>query len=79
MASKYRNEFEESPDWSLLGQVGAIAAALGIVIGIGLGSASHASAPESAAAKADVPRAVTRFDHSRIAASIEPEAPPATF
>jgi hypothetical protein len=73
------NEEGEFKAWRLLGKVGAISATIGLVVGLGLGLAGHANAPESNAGSDETAYAAARIDHSRIAATGEPEAQPATF
>jgi len=73
------NEVGEFKAWRLLGQVGAISAAVGLVVGIGLGAAGHANAPENNAGNTESAYASAHLDHSRIAAAGEPEPQPATF
>jgi hypothetical protein len=65
--------------WSLLGQVGVVSAALGLVAGLALGAAGGANAPEGNAASPETRYAVTHFDHSHIASTGEPETPAPTF
>jgi hypothetical protein len=79
MTTKHANEAGESRSWIRLGQVGAISAAVGLLVGFSLGAAGRANAPESNAGTAETAYAAAHFDHSRIAATDEPDSQPATF